>query len=202
MNKYKAELFAVSRKLSLSNSIKGVYYFHDREFKDEKPKNELDIRLNFYSEQLLNKEEISDEEIKKMRKELNLDSMSEGKTVRSRALVEAVQNFNPDECVCCKDKYDIKDRSFVTRNTGRYYFEVHHVISIGSNKTLDDEDNMVKLCPTCHRMLKRGSGITNEQKELIGKIFNNAPQTLVFASHFFDTEGRQKIIDLTYDNLK
>lgn len=203
MNKYKAEVFAMSRRLSMTNPVKNVYYFHNYESKVEngKVKNELDLKLNFYSE-LLNKEKISGEEIKKMREELKLDPMSGAKTVRSRALVETVKYFNPDECVCCKDKYNIKDRSFITRNTGRYYFEVHHVISIGSNKTLDDENNMVKLCPVCHRMLKRGSGIANEQKELIRKIFNNAPQTLAFASHFFDTGGREKIIDLTYDSLK
>ena len=60
---------------------------------------------------------------------------------------------------------------------------------------------MVKLCPTCHRNLKRGSGTEADQKELIRDIFKNAPQTFDFAKHFFDTDDFETIVDLTYKSL-
>ena len=121
--------------------------------------------------------------------------------IRNAALVETIRYLTPDECACCKNRYRIEDRSYINRKTGRYYFEIHHVISLGNNKELDDENNMVKLCPACHRALKRGSGTEVEQKELIKEIFSNVPQTLVFAKHFFDTEDLDAVVDMTYKKL-
>ncbi len=197
INGYKAEVFALSRHLSLPDPEKNVYFFYNDDIR-RRANNLLDERLNFYSTNVFGKD-ITEEDIKKMRNELNFEHTTG--TIRSRALVEAIKYLTPDECVCCKNKYNIEDRSYINRNTGRYYFEIHHVISIGSNKELDDENNMVKLCPTCHRTLKRGSGTPEEQKELIREIFHNAPQTLDFAEHFFNTKDFETIVDLTYKNL-
>ena len=197
INGYKAEVFALSRHLSLPDPEGNVYFFYNDDIR-RRANNILDERLNFYSTNVFGKD-ITEEDIKKMRNELNFEHTTG--TIRSRALVEAIKYLTPDECVCCKNKYNIEDRSYINRNTGRYYFEIHHVISIGSNKELDDENNMVKLCPTCHRTLKRGSGTPEEQKELIREIFHNAPQTLDFAEHFFNTKDFETIVDLTYKNL-
>lgn len=197
INGYKAEVFALSRHLNLPEPEGNVYFFYNDDIR-RRTNNILDERLNFYSTNVFGKD-INEEDIKKMRNELNFEHTSG--SVRSRALVEAIKYLTPDECVCCKNKYNIEDRSYINRNTGRYYFEIHHVISIGSNKELDDENNMVKLCPTCHRTLKRGSGTPEEQKELIREIFKNAPQTLDFAEHFFNTKDLETIIELTYKSL-
>ena len=197
INGYKAELFARSRNLEMVEKKNNIYYFKCDDVR-RRANNILDERLNFYSTNIFGKE-ITDEDIKKMRNELNFDNTN--KSVRSSALVEAIKYLTPDECVCCKNRYDIKDRSYINKNTGRYYFEIHHVISIGMNKELDDENNMVKLCPTCHRTLKRGSGTPEEQKALIRDIFHNAPYTLDFAEHFFNTKDFETIVDLTFKSL-
>lgn len=60
---------------------------------------------------------------------------------------------------------------------------------------------MVKLCPACHRALKRGSGKPEEQKQMIRDIFKNAPQTLEFAKNFYDEKDFEKIVDLTFNSL-
>lgn len=198
LNGYKAEVFTISRGLELEPPIKNVYYSFNDDKKRSSTNNILDERLNFYSTNVFEKD-IKDEDIKQMRAELGFDDAP--KSIRSSALVEAIRYLTPDECVCCKNKYKIEDRSYINRKTGRYYFEIHHVISIGSNKELDDENNMVKLCPTCHRALKRGSGTEAEQKELIKEIFNNAPHTLEFAKNFFDTDDYNEIVDKTYKSL-
>lgn len=197
INGYKAELFAESRKLKMVDKVNNVYYFNCDDVR-RRDNNILDERLNFYSTNVFDKN-ITQDDIKRMRSELNFDTTS--KSVRNKALVEAIRYLTPDECVCCKNRYNIKDRSYINKNTGRYYFEIHHVISIGKNKELDDENNMVKLCPTCHRALKRGSGTEEEQKSLIRDIFHNAPDKLDFAEHFFNTTDFETIVDLTFKSL-
>lgn len=198
INGYKAEIFALSRGLNLTAPTGNIYFFYNDDKRRRAINNILDERLNFYSSNVFGKS-INEEDIQKMRNELKFDSAPGN--IRSRALVEAIKYLTPDECVCCKNRYHISDRSYINRNTGRYYFEIHHVISIGSNKELDDENNMVKLCPACHRNLKRGSGTELEQKELIREIFRNAPNTLDFAEHFFNTKDFELIVDMTYKSL-
>ncbi len=197
INGYKAEVFALSRHLDFPDPEGYVYFFYNDDIR-RRANNILDERLNFYSTNVFGKD-ISDEDIRKMRNELNFDHTNG--SIRSKALVEAIKYLTPDECVCCKNKYRIEDRSYINRTTGRYYFEIHHVISLGNNKELDDENNMVKLCPTCHRLLKKGSGKPEEQKGLIREICHNAPQTLDFAEHFFNTKDFEEIVNLTYINL-
>ena len=197
INGYKAEIFAESRKLKMVDKVNNVYYFNCDDVR-RRDNNILDERLNFYSTNVFDKN-ITQDDIKRMRSELNFDTTS--KSVRNKALVEAIRYLTPDECVCCKNRYNIKDRSYINKNTGRYYFEIHHVISIGKNKELDDENNMVKLCPICHRALKRGSGTEEEQKSLIRDIFHNAPDKLDFAEHFFNTTDFETIVDLTFKSL-
>lgn len=198
MNGYKAEVFAKSRDIDFPDPEGYVYYFYGDVSRRRANNNLLDERLNFYSTNVYS-HDITEDDIKIMRSELNFDKTHY--SVRSQALVEAIRYLTPDECVCCKDKYNIEDRSFINKNTGRYYFEIHHVISIGNNKELDDENNMVKLCPACHRALKRGSGKPEEQKQMIRDIFKNAPQTLEFAKNFYDEKDFEKIVDLTFNSL-
>lgn len=198
INGYKAEIFALSRRLDLPEPEGNIYYFYNDNKRRRTINNILDERLNFYSSNVFGKD-ITENDIQKMRNELKFDNNPGN--VRNRALVEAIKYLTPDECACCKNKYNISDRSYINRNTGRYYFEIHHVISIGKNKELDDENNMVKLCPTCHRILKRGSGTELEQKDLIREIFRNSPNTLYFAENFFNTKEFEQIVEMTYRNL-
>ena len=39
------------------------------------------------------------------------------------------------------------------RNSDKHYFELHHVISFGAKQSGDILENLVKLCPACHRAL-------------------------------------------------
>lgn len=198
MNDYKAEIYAKSRNIKPSSIKENVIYFTDNSTAIRQ-KNSFENRLSYYVSNIFDRE-LTEYDINRMRNDLGF---SDGNQTpgRSWALVDLIRNCTPDECVCCKDKYDIADRSYINRKTGRYYFEIHHVISLGKNMELDDENNMVKLCPTCHRILKRGSGTEEQQKELIREIFKNAPNTYEFAKHFFDTEDYNKVVELTYLNL-
>lgn len=198
LNLYKAEIFSKSRNVAPSKYNKNAIYF-DNDNPPSRRNNSFENRLSFYITKVFGKD-LSESEISKLRHDLGF-SNDNSSNPRNFALRDLVRNIKPDECVACKDEYNIEDRSYITNRTGRYYFEVHHVISIGPNKELDDENNMVKLCPTCHRLLKRGSGTKEEQIKLIQKIFQNDPKTYEFAKHFFDIEDYDMIIQKTYESL-
>lgn len=121
---------------------------------------------------------------------------------RDYSIVNFIRYNTPDVCVCCCDDYDIKDRSYIERNTGRYHFEIHHVISVGKVKELDDVDNLAKICPTCHDLLKRGSANEKLQKEAITKILNHKENILDFCKSYFDEENKERVIDLIWNALK
>lgn len=199
MNAYKAEIFAKSRKVDMPQPIDGVYYFkNDEIIRTRTNINQLDDRLNFYFTNLI-EEKPKKKDIMKMRAELGFDDAP--KTVRSSSLADAIRYSEKDECVCCMNRYDVDIRTHKNHKTGRYYFEIHHVVSIGNNKELDDENNMVKLCPGCHSALRRGSCSKEEQKSMIRDIFTNAPKTLEFAKCFFDNTDYEEVVELTQRNL-
>ena len=112
--------------------------------------------------------------------------------------------FNtPDECFVCKKIYDIKDRSFPSKPlNGRFYTEIHHVISVGKDKDLDVLENLAKLCPVCHRALKKGASDEKVQKDLICEILNSNPQNLEFAKIIFQNENLDILTDKIWQNLK
>lgn len=198
INGYKTEIFSKSRNVAVCERKGNAFYFND-DGPATRRGNTFENRLSFYITRVFGKE-LSDGEISNLRNDLGFND-SGSSSPRNLSLADLVRNINPDECAGCKEEYDISDRSYIRNRTGRYYFEIHHVISIGSNRELDDENNMVKLCPICHRLLKRGSGTREEQIKLIKKIFKNEPKTYEFASHFFDTDDYDTIVQKTYENL-
>lgn len=121
---------------------------------------------------------------------------------RDLSIVNYVRYFTEDKCVCCCDDYDIKDRTHIEPKTGRYHFEIHHMISVGKVKELDDVDNLAKICPSCHASLKRGSASEEVQKEMIRKIFNHKNNILKFSESYFDEKEFETIVDLVWKALK
>lgn len=197
MNEYKAKIFEVTRNLNSPIRSGNILYFMTGHAAQQNS-NLIYDRINYYSNNVIGKDVAQMPQIMQLRSRLGFDDPI--KTIRSSALVDIVREATPDECMSCKDIYDIKDRSF--EKNGRYYFEMHHMISLGNNKELDDEDNLVKLCPICHKTLKRGVASEKDQKEIIDRIYKNAPNVLEFAKHFFDTDDYDEIVDNTYKHLK
>lgn len=158
-------------------------------------------RLYFYRDNILNQTKTSNE-IEQLRRNLgfNYDEIIDETVKRNQGIVRYVRAFFPDECVCCKDIYSIENRSFRYRNSDRWYLEIHHVISFSSDKTLDQIDNLVKLCPTCHRALTKNRADENYQKDLISKIFENEPRTKEFCLNF--TDNNNNCVQFVYDRLK
>lgn len=104
-----------------------------------------------------------------------------------------------DECASCKDEYPITERTFKYRNSDRFYLEIHHCIDFSADSTCDQIDNLVKLCPACHRTLTKQRADESYQKMIIQNIFKNAPSVKEFCLNFTD---EQNVVQFVYDRLR
>ena len=199
LSDYKAEIAAMVLNCN-SESVNRVNYF---DVPDIKPQgSELFItRINYFINNIYNKT-LDENTIAKLRNDFGFDLELEQKNIRNKHIVELIRYTNPDVCVGCTDRYKIEDRSFIHRRTDRYYFEIHHNIAFGNGIDLDHEDNLVKLCPTCHATLKQGVGREKDQKLIIAQILKNSPNVKEFVKNFFNTADEEALIEKIYSHLK
>ena len=197
INDYKIAIIQkVYDNIKYSKTEKCVKYFDSPDIVHSK-KDSFDFMLRYYANNIFNKK-LSDYEIKNLREELNFTPNTDiGTFKRDSSLIELIRISTPDKCASCGT-----ETTYTHKNTGRQYFEYHHVISIGKNHELDDENNIVKLCPTCHRIVKRGSAPEQEQKQVIKNILANHPNVLDFAKQIYDLEDFDEIVHKIWENLK
>lgn len=157
-------------------------------------------RLMFYKDNVLNRQR-TDREIEQLRRDLGFiyDGSIDEKTRRNQGIVQYVRAFFDDECMCCKNEFSLENRTFKMRNSDRYYLEIHHVISFSADNTLDQIDNLVKICPACHRALTKNRAEESYQKQLITKILINAPKAKEFCLNFTDEFN---CVQFVYDRLR
>ncbi len=165
-------------------------------------------RIAYYKNNILNKldkeeEQILNLRIKELRKELGFNTNNGDKITRSIKIVKIADALYDDECVSCKEIYDIDKRTFKRRNNDRYYLEIHHVISFASDKQGSDQiDNLVKLCPACHKALTPNRAHEKYQKEIIERILSNSDDARRYVENFLDNPQMDEMIDFVYNKLK
>lgn len=76
------------------------------------------------------------------------------------------------------------------------------MISLGKDQELDVLANLAKLCPACHKALKKGSSEEEFQKRLIRNILNRNKDNLEFAQLRFETDDFSTLIDRICESLK
>ncbi len=164
-------------------------------------------RAHFYLKNVY-QQDLDDKSIERLREQLGWIQKSE-EFKRDSKIINFYRISTPNVCNACCDDYDIKERSFlslplyqITQRSDSYYTEIHHVISLGKNKELDVLENLAKLCPTCHRALKKGASAEGFQKRLIGKILKRNKDNLEFAQLRFETDDLPTLIDKIYESLK
>lgn len=204
INSYKSEIIKKNYSVEMTKTDNNINYI-DMPIVEYKQSDLFIKRISHFSDKLFDRK-LTNQDIEKIRQELGFDiendDASSKKVTRNREIVELVRLYTPDECAACKNLYDIHDRSFTHRKTGRPYFEIHHTISFNNNIELDHEDNLVKLCPVCHSCVKSGVGTPEEQSEIINRIFENKPNIKYFAESFFDTKESSLLVQEVYRNLK
>ncbi|WRA92483.1 HNH endonuclease [Helicobacter pylori] len=164
-------------------------------------------RAHFYLKNVY-QQDLDKKRIKELREQLGWIQKSE-EFKRDSKIINFYRISTPNVCSACCDDYDIKERSFlslplyqITQNPNSYYTEIHHVISLGKIRELDVLENLAKLCPACHRALKKGASAEGFQKRLIGNILNRNKGNLEFAQLRFETDDFLTLIDKIYESLK
>ncbi|GAA8095717.1 hypothetical protein HpDR14_06690 [Helicobacter pylori] len=164
-------------------------------------------RAHFYLKNVY-QQDLDDKSIEKLREQLGFIQKSE-EFRRDSQIINFYRISTPNVCSACYDDYPIKERSFIslplyqiTQNPDSYYTEIHHVISLGKDQELDVLENLAKLCPACHRALKKGSSEEEFQKRLIRNILNRNKDNLEFAQLRFETDDFPTLINRVYENLK
>ncbi len=204
-NPYKAKIAEHVFKTTLVND--NGYYKLSYLPRTEYHGNSFIERAHFYLKNVY-QQDLDDKSIEKLREQLGFIQDSE-EFRRDSKIISFYRLSTPNVCNACCDDYDIKERSFIslplyqiTQRSDSYYTEIHHVVSLGKNKELDVLENLAKLCPTCHRALKKGASAEGFQKRLIGKILKRNKDNLEFAQLRFETDDLPTLIDKIYESLK
>ena len=166
----------------------------------------FETRMLFYMNKILGRE-LSKNEINALRRDLEfrdpIEETPENKfNVRNQKIVAFARETFADVCVGCGDQYDIKHRSFLMPRNNRYYFEVNHVIAYANDSdAVDVLDNLVKLCPVCHRALTPHRAYPELQKHIIENMLNSRPEVSKFVSSMMPANYRSPV-DYVFDSLK
>ncbi|WQZ05288.1 HNH endonuclease [Helicobacter pylori] len=204
-NPYKARIAHHVFKTTLIYD--GIYYKLNYPPTTKYHGNSFIERAHFYLKSVY-QQDLDDKSIERLREQLGWIQKSE-EFKRDSKIINFYRISTPNVCNACCDDYDIKERSFlslplyqITQRSDSYYTEIHHVISLGKNKELDVLANLAKLCPTCHRALKKGASAEGFQKRLIRNILNRNKDNLEFAQLRFETDDFPTLIDKIYEGLK
>ncbi|GHR24522.1 hypothetical protein JP0094_02170 [Helicobacter pylori] len=186
----------------------GVIYYQKSNYPTTEYRgNSFIERTHFYLKNVY-QQDLDDKSIEKLREQLGWIQESE-EFRRDSKIINFYRISTPNVCSACCGDYDIKERSFIslalykiTQNPNSYYTEIHHVISLGKNRELDVLANLAKLCPACHRALKKGASEEGFQKSLIENILNHNKDNMEFAQLRFETDDFPTLINRIYESLK
>lgn len=172
---------------------KNHLFFDETKLRD----NQTIFRSNSYLSNIAGKN-LSANEIQILKTKYNFISSDTSR--RNTSIIKLAKLSLPEECICCKDEYSINDRTFKYRNSDMYYLEIHHVISFANN-SVDELDNLVKICPSCHRALSKNRAEEKYQKKLIKNILINDPKKYNYISIYIDGSLDEKV-NYVYNLLK
>ncbi|GAA8532307.1 hypothetical protein KYTH43_10900 [Helicobacter pylori] len=202
-NPYKARIAEHVFKTTLVRD--GIYYKLNYPPTTKYHGNSFTERAHFYLKSVY-QQDLDDKSIEKLREQLGWIQRSE-EFRRDSKIINFYRISTPNVCSACD--YDIKERSFIslplykiTQDPNSYYTEIHHVISLGKNQELDVLANLAKLCPACHRALKKGASEEGFQKRLIRNILNHNKDNLEFAQLRFETDDFSMLVNRIHESLK
>lgn len=179
-----------------------------RSLGDTRSFNSFEERLIFYKQSVLGRS-LTQYNVDLLRADLEftkheIESKPDNRlNLRNQKIVSFARETFDDVCVGCADRYSIEDRSFKMPRNGRYYFEINHVIPFANDsETVDVLDNLVKLCPTCHRALTPGRAYDSLQKELIKKMIDSRSEVKRFVLSMTPSNYMLSPVDYVFSMLK
>ena len=196
INKYKATIFNNSYHNRGKKEIDRITFFNV----DLPKRNDYDVKfikyLNFFTNFIYEKK-LTPVAITELRKKLGFDNNLSGEKVnRNRTIIELFNEIAEDKCAICGTT-----ETFINKRTDKQHFEIHHVISYKNGVELDNIANLVKLCPTCHDMLKKNATSKEKQIKAILKILTEHPEVLEFAKSYLQIEDINEIVEEIWTKL-
>lgn len=156
-------------------------------------------RIQVFRERVLGRQ-LTPDEVKSIRAELDFyqaEAIETGEPLarRNAQIIAFARETFPDSCVGCDGEYKILDRSFLMPRNKRPYLEVNHVVAWSSGShVVDVIDNLVKLCPTCHRALTPNRAEESLQRKIIGRMLSSRSEVLAFVSGLADQETPEDFV--------
>lgn len=195
INKYKALIFENAYKCHVKKEVNEIIYFEVKVPAPKKVDATFASYLNFYTNNIYNRE-INEALLADLRKQLGFTNKHIDKVSRNKIIISTFDRISPDVCACCGAT------KTYTKQNGKQYFEIHHVVSFANGSELDNIANLVKLCPTCHRMMKKGSGSVDDQINANKKFLEEHEEIYEFASATLNEEDIDKLAILIQQKLK
>lgn len=198
VNLYKYSVFQQNKLLILSKDYKEM-------------RTSFIERVLIYRQEILTKDNLNltenekNAEILRIRNRLGFKNETDNNPTNKRnSSIKNIADIMLDDiCYSCNGKYDINDRTFIKKNTNTPYLEFHHVISFASNHTADVYENLVKLCPACHRALTPNRADENYQKEIISNILINSKYVYDYLDIFPDVgQTLEDKVNFVFSNLR
>ncbi len=189
LNKYKAKIFEKAFTTLGSYERKQIRYFN-LNMPDSKNDDVAFIRyLNFFSNNIYEKV-LTPTTVNMLRERLGFNTNVEtDEAARNRTIIALFDMIAPDKCAVC-------GREITHRKPdGRQYFEIHHVISRCNGSELDNIANLVKLCPDCHRMMKRNGAPKDDQIRANIKMLNEHSEIYEFCSSYLNINDINKLAE-------
>lgn len=197
INKYKAQIFenayhTVKKDLFSKDGI--IYYVL------QVPEINDDVTfikyLQFFTNNIY-KKDLDVSKIEILRKKLGFkDKQKETFTNnRNQSIVEIFRNISENKCALCGIT-----KTFANDND-REYFEIHHMIPYHNGIQYDNIANLVKLCPTCHTMFKKGRASKQIQIDGIKKILTNNELVYQYTSAALGEDDLQKLSEMIFSLL-
>jgi hypothetical protein len=195
LNKYKAKIFERAFRTQGSNESNHIKYFQV-EMPESRNDDVVFIRyLNFFSNNVYQRN-LTPRAIGLLRQRLGFDVAGESNnTARNRAIITLFDEISPNRCAICGTENTYR------RPDGRQYFEIHHVISLRNGSELDNIANLVKLCPNCHRMMKRNGAPKDDQIRAIITILNQHNEIYEFCSSYLNIDEINELAEKIQEML-
>lgn len=189
LNKYKAKVFEKAFNPRGSSTRNQITYFNVN-LPESRSDDVAFIRyLNFFSNNVYEKV-LTFRTVEELRRRLGFNTTGEtGDEVRNRTIIALFDMIAPDKCAVCGTE------TTYTKPDGRQYFEIHHVISRCNGSELDNIANLVKLCPTCHRMMKKNGSPKEDQTRAIIKILNEHSEIFEFCSSYLNLDNINELAE-------
>ena len=194
INDYKAKIFETCYDQHNKTEENGIIYFNVPLPNPRNYEARFIDYLNFFTNNIYQKQ-LTTSAIRELRQHMGFDEQQRSSS-RNQDIVHLFNKIAPDKCAICGTT-----KTFENKKTGKQYFEVHHVISFRNNQELDNLANLVKLCPTCHNMLKKGKAPKEKQIKAIIKILHEHNEIYEFASSFLGINDINEMSEEIYNRL-